>query len=51
MASHDHAHPHVHSLAPAPGEHGRSYEEIQRILSRAKLVAPCERLADPGGDG
>lgn len=42
---HDHTHPHAHSHAPLPGEHGRSYEEIQRILGRAKLAAPARDRA------
>lgn len=45
-AGHGHAHaPQVLSHAPGPGEHGRSYDEIRRILTRAKLVAPVRDRA------
>lgn len=43
--AHGHAHPHAHPQAPAPGEHGRSYDEIRRILTRAKLEAPVRDRA------
>jgi uncharacterized protein (TIGR00299 family) protein len=45
LQDHGHAHPQVLSHAPAPGEHGRSYDEIRRYLTRAKLVAPARDRA------